>query len=302
VAGERIKFTCVAYDLAKGEWSYLPSPITETPPLLPQEFHGPELPIEWTATVKGNAMTACQKTKPTECISARLAQTWDAPPYVAVAEDHSAFVVLGHPADYQRHPNVADLYDGRTGRRLRALDAFPRTQRFWEWDLGTAFYVGNILMATWPTGPSFTESAWMFDAKAEHPEYLGERDPVLAPYKDDLVLVYPHGGNIVFVLDRVTRKRIATYPIGYRDPVDVPQLAHVGQDKFVLGFNRSVRRVADSGDEHHPDRAELLLLDIGAAHAGKPLVELAQNLPECDPSQCPACHPDEGGVTDAGSL
>ena len=300
VRGEHLgecKITCVAYDLASREWSNLPSPPCGHEPMLPLEFHGPTLPEQWSAKLTGRSLSACLETDPAECVTAHLAEKWDTPPKVSVSEDRSALVVFGW-ADHR--PNIADLYDGRTGQRIRALRSFPRKQVFWEDAIETAFYVGNTLFATWPICPCQYRSSWLFDVKGGHPLQIGRRVPAVAPYKDNLVLVYPQLEQRVFVLDPRTQKQGPTYPTGYDNPIDPVQLFHVGQGTFVLALERGVQRASMPLDETHQEYAEMMVLDVDAAQAGRPLVRLAQRWPRCAKDAESAVTADEAGPTDAG--
>ncbi len=252
-------------------------------PVLPTSFRGPERQAIWSATLAGRKLEACPPpaTPPGApgCIALTLDGRWATPPQVVVSADRTGAVVWGSPDGKRR---AAEIHDARSGRRLRALESFPGNQRIAPWDVMEVGYWGNVLWATWPACEACpTRQTWTFDAQGRDPRLLGDYTPASAPYDDRLELVYPEHDGTVVLLDRTTGARAATYPLGYRDARGATLLA-LGKGQFVLAFQGRRGRTDPQRDDDHPDAADLLVLDLEAARAGRPVVQRGVLYPRCE--------------------
>jgi hypothetical protein len=292
---------CVAYDIPTRLWSRLDVPFSAegaSPqgascgaaegPVLPPRFLGPERPALWNATVAGKELRACPAPGASDCLVLKLLDRWTTPPHVVVSADRTGAVIWGSPDGKRR---AAEIYDGRSGRHLRALDAFPGNRRIAPFDVEQVGYWGNVLWATWPAAEGVPESqTWIFDAQGHDPRLLGQHEPAYARYDDRLEVVEPHAlrfeeGKVV-LLDRQTGAVAATYPFDYRDPESASLLA-IGKGQLALVFDGRRGRVDRQGDEDRPRIAEFLVLDIEAAKAGRPVVQVAGLLPRCEAEKTP---------------
>jgi hypothetical protein len=198
-----------------------------------------------------------------------------------VSDDRSGVVVWGSPDGKRR---TADIYDGRSGRLVRALKAFPGNRHISRFDVNEVGYWGNVLWATWPACEGCpTRETWMFDAEGHNPVHLSWHEPAFAPHDDHLEIVYfPDDDGTVIVLDRRTGARVATYPVGYRG-----HLAHAATlfaapgGQFVLALRYTASRVDPRGDDDHPKTTNFMVLDLDAARQGRSIVPFASLFPVC---------------------
>ncbi len=285
---------CVLYDIPTRSWSRLDVPFTPegaSPPgascgaaegpVLPPRFRGPEKQAIWAATLAGGKLQACSAPGASDCITLTLRERWAAPPQVVVSADRTGAVVWGKP-DGKRP--AAEIYDARSGRFLRALEAFPGNRWIAPWQVMEVGYWGNVLWATWPACEACPSSqTWLFDARGHDPRRIGDNPhypPAHAPYDDQLELVHPDESGNVLLLDCTTGASVGTYPLGYRNRWGGTLLA-IAKGQFALVSGGRAVRSDHQGDDDHPDVAEVLFLDIDGARAGRPVVQRGVSFPRC---------------------